>query len=427
MKTILVFDCWLPGFTYIKEIVSRTDAINVVFVHTSSLQTGAPAREYRDFKKKFPPLDWVCDFSEFGYDFKVLFDRVKPDALLVMSLHHIEDRTALLYAKSCGVPSYFIPHGIFLLRDAPPTANDPKAFGAKIRRLLSKLPRIAYYTRFFWRFHFAFRRQGVISTRFQPALAAYRALIVDYFRWQWRPGKETQDYYAGVIDNLIIYDASLESYYHNNYGRIVDGARFVASGTLDVTQLVRYLQCYPDAVPSEKRDAYFISSPYPEYFDEPHASICKDVVRRLRDLVRAAGYHRMIYRPHPGETAEFTHFICADMDIDIDTAGGVAGLVASELICGTSSSLLYIAVILEKKILILESQRIKVDAPYYEPLISYPAVLFDADINQDDEALAGLLAQTKRTCKPAVDKLKDPVSDFITLLYEQQPSRRATS
>jgi hypothetical protein len=425
MKTILVFDCWLPGFTYVKEVVNRNDAVKVVFVHTSSLQTGAPAREYQDFKNKFPQLDWVHDFAEFGYNFKTLFERVKPDALLVMSLHHIEDRTALLYAKSRGVPCHFIPHGIFLLRDANPAVDNLQGFSAKVQRLFFKLPRVAYYTRFFWRFHFAFRREGVIATRFGQAVVVYLELIGNYFRWQWRPGPETQAYYASMIDNLIVYDASLEDYYRRNYGRVVAGARFIASGTLDVAQLVRHLKANPEAVPSERRTAYFISSPYPEYFDEPQASICKDVVRKLRDLVLAAGYDRLVYRPHPGETAEFTRFICTDLDIEVDTAGGIGGLVGAELICGSSSSLLYVAVILKKKILVLDSQRIKVDAPYYEPLISYPAVQFNADLERDETALADLLAQAVCVGAPDLGELKDPVTDLISLVHERHPSDQA--
>jgi len=427
MKTVLIFDCWLPGFTYVKDIVSRNDVVKVVFVHTSSMQTGAPAREYKDFKKKFPALDWVHDFSEFSYDFKTLFDRIKPDALLVMSLHHIEDRTALLYAKSRRVPSYFIPHGIFLLRDSPPAENTPKGLGAKIQRFVDKLPRVAYYTRFFWRFHSAFRRESVIATRLGPAIATYRALISGYFQWQWRPDAVTQAYYAGMIDNLIVYHAGLEDYYRENYGRLVEGSRFVASGTLDVAKLVSHLQNHPDFGLSDRRTAYFISSPYPEYFDEPNASICKEIVRRLRDLVLAAGYERLVYRPHPGETAEFTRFICADLDIEIDAAGGVGGLVTSELICSTSSSLLYIAIVLNKKILVLDSKRIRVDTPYYEPLISYPKVEFNADLDPDNSALSGLLAQTPRTDRFDAAELKDPVTDFISLLYNQTPSRQSSS
>lgn len=427
MMTVLMFDCWLPGFTYVKEIVNRSDAVKVVFVHTSSLQTGAPAREYRDFRQKYPPLEWVYDFSEFNYDFKTLFERVKPDALLVMSLHHIEDRTALLYAKHLGVPSYFIPHGIFLLRDAPPATDIPHGFNAKIRRVFSKLPRVAYYTHFFWRFHFAFRREGVISSPLPVALAVYRALIGDYFYWQWRPNNETQNYYTRAIDNLIVYDVSLESFYRERYGSIVEGARFFASGTLDVAKLTSHLQDNPDLSVASERIAYFVSSPYTEYFDEPQASICKDLVRKLRELVLAAGYERLVYRPHPGEPAQFTHYMCSDLDIEVDAAGGVGGLVTSELICGMSSSLMYLAVILKKKILILDSHRIPVDLPYYEPLLSYPAVQFNGDLEADEKALADLVVQAGRTEKPDVSELKDPVTDFINLLYEQGPSRQTTT
>ncbi|MBJ3785068.1 hypothetical protein [Devosia sediminis] len=422
MKTILAFDCWLPGFTYVKDIVSRDPSINLIFVHTSSMQTGAPAREYQDFKVKYPALDWVRDFSDFDYDFKTLFDRIKPDALLVTSLHHIEDRTALIYAKHRKVPSYFIPHGIFFLRDAPPVTDTPTGFVAKLRRLFFKLPRVAYYTNFFWRFHFAFRREGVVSADLRTAIATYRALIGNYFYWQWKPAAATQDYYARAIDTLIIYDASLTDHYHKNYGRIVDGSRFVTSGTLDVAKLTSHLQSNPDLAPSSQRIAYFVSSPYTEYFEEPLASIYKDMVQKLRDLVLAAGYDSLIYRPHPGEPDEFTQFMCADLNIEIDTAGGVGGLITSELICGTSSSLLYIAVILQKKILILDSHRIPVDLPYYEPLLSYPAVQFNADLDRDEKALADLRVQTGRTGKPDISELKDPVTDFINLVYGRYPS-----
>ncbi|NIJ63650.1 hypothetical protein FHR20_000581 [Sphingomonas leidyi] len=419
-KTILVFDCWLPGFTYVAELANEP-GISLVFVHTSSMQTGEPAKEYRSFRKQYDAPSWVHDFSEFDYDFKRLFEQIRPDALLVTSLHHIEDRTALRFAKSRNVPTYFIPHGIFLLRDSPPPAEGIKKKGipGKLATLFSKLPRVAYYTRFFWKFHFQMVRSGSRKNDFRRALQVYRTLIADYFSWQWHPNEAVQQYYRASIDTLILYDASIADYFEANFGAITSGATVVESGTLDVTRLLRQLHDTPHTRRTRqgKGQAYFISSPYPEYFsDRDSRRACAEILARLAALVREAGFDNLIYRPHPGEPAEFTAEISRASGAEIDTNRSFTRLVEANLVIGTSSSLLYSAVLLRKPIAIWTTRRIKIDLPYYEPLISYPKIAIDADEPRDEGALAQLSALEIGDAELDLSGLKDPIADLARMV-----------
>lgn len=418
MKTILVFDCWLPGFTYVKDLAHYAEDVRVVFVHTSSLQTGAPAREYRDFKRKFDIPEWVHDFSDFTYDFDRLIESVKPDALLVLSLHHLEARTALLFAKQNGIPSYFIPHGIFLFRDDPSEGRRPPGPYAKIANAFSKLPRIWYYSSFFWRFHFALRREG--QRPFALAVRCYLNLIRRYYVWQWKPTAETQQYYADAIDQLIVYDNTLKDYYDRFYGAIVGQSEFLLSGTLDMARLVRHFKEAGSTPPASTKEAYYISSPYPDYFTDANATIYAGLVGKLKKLVEDAGYDRLVYRPHPGEPADFTTKICSDAGVELDRSSDIGKLIAAQAVCGTSSSLLYAAVVLKKTIVILDTQQLKVDAPYYEPLISYPKVSFNADLDEDPHALADLQASFDReNAETDLSQLRDPISDLVGLVRTQ--------
>jgi predicted dehydrogenase len=113
MKTILIFDCWLPGFRYIEDLAEINEDVSICFVHTSSLQRGRPAEEYEQFASQYDIPEWVHDFAEFNCDFDQLFAAVNPDAVLVLSLHHLEARTVILAAKKNRIVTFFIPHGIF--------------------------------------------------------------------------------------------------------------------------------------------------------------------------------------------------------------------------------------------------------------------------------------------------------------------------
>ncbi|MDF2384363.1 hypothetical protein JMG10_23025 [Nostoc ellipsosporum NOK] len=418
-RTILAFDCWLPGFTYVAELANEP-GISLVFVHTSSMQTGEPAKEYESFRKQYDAPSWVHDFSEFGYDFQSMFERIKPDALLVTSLHHIEDRTALCYATSRNVPTYFIPHGIFLLQDSPqPVESKKKSLAGKFSAFLSKLPRAGYYTRFFWKFHFQMIRNGSRKNDLGKALRVYRSLIGDYQSWQWQPNAAVQQYYARSIDTLILYDASIASYFEKKFGAITTGARIVESGTLDVTRLLRQLRNAPPArrATGHKGQAYFISSPYPEYFSNPESrKACAEILTRLADLVRETGFDGLVYRPHPGEPAEFTAEICQASGARIDTRRDFTGLVEADLIIGTSSSLLYSAVLLRKPIAIWSTGRLKIDPPYYEPLISYPKIAIDADKPRDVEAIAKLATIEPLEAEIDLSGLKDPIADLARMV-----------
>jgi hypothetical protein len=129
--------------------------------------------------------------------------------------------------------------------------------------------------------------------------------------------------------------------------------------------------------------AYYISSPYPEFFTKDAADILASLLKTLKAIVISAGCSQLVYRAHPGEPGWFVDLVCALAGLERDTAPGIESLIKAKLICGTSSSLLYNAILLEKSIIILSSNKIKLDSPYYEPLISYPKTTIDLDLEVD--------------------------------------------
>lgn len=417
MKTILVFDCWLPGFTYINELAEEP-GISVVFVHASSLQLGTPAREYRAFKEQYAAPEWVHDFSEFGYDFDTLFARTKPDALLVLSLHHLEARTALSFASRRKIPTYFIPHGIFLLGDGRIATGKRSGLLAKAMKAVSKLPRVIYYSKFFWKFHIQMVNRGLHDARLAQAVRSYFELLTKYFYWQWYPSPLVQDYYGASLNNMILYDSSIAEYYLKHYENMVSGANIISSGTLDMTRIKRQVRNDPGILSAgtAQRYAYLISSPDPEDFVGDGRAIYAEVVRKLRILVQESGCEGLMYRPHPGEPAEFTKEICSIAGVEFDPRRDLANLVNAEIVCGTSSSLLYCAILLHRPIVIWNSKRLTLTPPYYEPLISYPTIPFDADLDCDEAALAALRTRREAVADPDLSDLGDPIADLVRLV-----------
>ena len=145
---ILVFDCWLPGFLYIKEL-ANIKGVSILFVHNSESQLGQPAQEYQDFKRRIPIPDWVKDFSDYKKSFKSLFDSFKPDMVLVTSMHYVEHRSALLFAKKNNIFSAFIPHGIFKVDHGKVPVITNANNQTKLSQIFNKIPRVIYYSNFF--------------------------------------------------------------------------------------------------------------------------------------------------------------------------------------------------------------------------------------------------------------------------------------
>ncbi|APX91418.1 hypothetical protein BV394_16140 (plasmid) [Brevirhabdus pacifica] len=412
-----MFDCWLPGFLYVRHIAERDD-VDLIFVHNSESQTGQPAKEYKDFKANLQVPGWVSDFSQFGGDFNRMFDELKPDILLVTSMHYVECRSALMFAGARGAKTAFIPHGIFLLdRDKTPTA--PSSGKSRLFALFTKIPRVFYYTRLFWRAHF--QRYG--HKKLGPALACYKSLMTRYSRWQWSADPAAQTYYAGLLDLAIIYDPSVRDHYLEHSPKIFSRTRFVLAGTLDTGKILAEARKTPTAEIMDKpadeageKVAYYISSPYPENFNDAGAEILADLMGRLKLVAEAGGCDRLVYRPHPGEPSWFVDRVCAKAGIERDAMPGLGGLLAADLVCSTSSSLLYVAIKLGKPILVLRSGRFKADEPYFEPLISHPKIGFDGDADPQAEAarhgdeLRRLLREAPR---PDLGSLLDPADALL--------------
>lgn len=431
MKTVLVFDVWLPGFTYIKELHDEP-GINVIFVHTSSLQTGQPAKEYQEFKRKFELPTWVHDFSEFDYCFDTLFKAVEPDSILVLSLHHIEARTALFFAKHNSIPTYFIPHGIFLLSDKPFESHQNSSLSNKLAKPFRMLPRVGYYLRFFCKFHAQMVRQGLRKLQPLITLKAAFDLIARYYYWQWHPNETVRRYYGPIIDNLILYDPSISDYYRKSYGEMLSGANIVRSGTLDTTRLIRQHRRKRSTRTTEGVEdcAYFISSPYPDYFTPTNTEIYAEIVGNLNGIFIEAGLSGLVYRPHPGEPADFTARICEMANVIPDYSPDLTGLISAKLVCGTSSSMLYCAIIMGKPIVIWDTARLTVCPPYYEPLLSYPTILVDTDSDSNHEVLREVRAAiNSSTAAPEFDisKLGDPIADLAELVRRQPKSQTSSS
>lgn len=417
MKTILIFDCWLPGFTYIKELAEEP-GVKVIFVHTSSLQLGPPAREYKAFRAQLDTPEWVYDFSDFDYDFDTLLSRVKPDALLVMSLHHLEARTALLFASLRGIPTHFIPHGIFLVGDRENKTEKHSRALQKISKYIFKLPRVVYYSKFFWKYHAQMINRGLIRIDFKHTFKVYIELLTRYFHWQWLPSSLVQNYYKNSIGHLILYDSTIADYYRSNYGEIVAEANFIDSGTLDMTRIIRQIRRDPTMLTKQVsgKYAYLISSPYPDFFTGPNKTVYADIVRKLRIMVQSCGFDGLMYRPHPGEPAEFVKQICIAAGTEVDPKKDFSNLVNAAAVCGTSSTLLYCAVLLKKPIIIWDSKRLKVDPPYYEPLRSYPTIPFNADVEFDREALSAVRSVRETGNDIDFAELGDPIADMLEVV-----------
>lgn len=415
---ILVFDCWLPGFLYIKHMAD-IENISLTFVHNSESQLGQPAKEYEDFKANLSPPFWVKDFKSYNKDFKCLFETVKPHVVLVLSMHYVECRSALMFAKDFNVLRAYIPHGIFLLDRGKLITSRP-TITSSIKRIIQKIPRAFYYTNLFWSSHF--QRNPTKRGSFLNSLGCFRELLFQYSNWQFSPSETTLNYYADLVDVAIVYDKSIESHYRINSGSIFSNADFIISGTLDAGKILQELHSYDKSSSSildSQRSApvaYYISSPYPEDFSVDKAKLLANQLNKLKTVLKSSGYENLVYRPHPGEPNWFSEMVCALNDIERDTTLEVNGLIRSDLICGTSSSLLYIAIKLSKPIITVKSTRFKMDEPYYEPLISYPRITFDLDfdieslLKNHEKTLRDTLIKHPTNIKPT---LSDPVDELL--------------
>lgn len=416
MKKVLIFDCWLPGFTYLSELSEEKD-VEVLFVHSSSLQIGDPAKEYKMFLENMNIPIWVKDFSEFQYCFDKLFNYFKPDAILVLSLHHIETRTALRFAKQYKIPSFFIPHGIFLLNYEIIERNISESAIEKLKKWSNKIKRVIYYTKFFWIFDFKYINKYQKKRNILNSIEVYIELIFKYNKWQWMPSEKIQKYYGRIIDNLLIYSSEFKIFCIEKYGIMTSGSSFIYTGTLDVMRVMKFNSNEEGEVSSFNKHAYFISSPSNDYYTTQGMAAYVNVVKHLRNLCVSIGCSDFYYRPHPGESRDFTESICGAAGVSIDYDRGFSTFLRSEVVCGTSSSMLLAAVAKKMKIVTWRSNRLTIVPPYYEPLKSYPKIDFDADTDSNEDwASRFKLLESDLVAYPDIE-LKNPLEQLCNIIH----------
>lgn len=422
---ILVFDCWLPGFQYVRHLAD-TPGVSITFIHNSKRQLGLPAQEYKDFKESLSPPDWVKDFTEYGHRFETMFDVEKPDVILVLSMHYLECRSALLFATDKGVFRAFIPHGIFLL-DRNAISASPTSLLGKLKRLVQKFPRALYYARLFWSAHYQIAPEQ--RCNLWKSLSCCKNMLFSYSDWQWTPPKVVQSYYSEILDLAIVHDKGVVDYFKSNLGSIVERTEFVVSGTLDSGKILAALSAERASTIHASEDtpfAYYISSPYPEDFTTKGAMILGELMRKLQMVLRHVGCDRLIYRPHPGEPNWFVVQVCESKAIEVDWSRDMTGVIHSSLVCGTSSSLLYNAISISKPVVTVSSQRFKMDSPYYEPLKSYPRIALDLDLDLDTLINKNGVA-LREAFEGRVAVSNPMISDPISVLLNRFDARKGVS
>lgn len=349
---VLIFDVWVLGFPYIQPIINNIKEVEVVFVHLSSLQMGLPRQESDVFYSNEEEPKQSIDFSFYDYDFNKLFKSVRPDLILVLSLHSIEARTICLAAKNCGIKSAFLPHGIF--RDSDFGNLKGIYYKNMLKSLKYKLPRLWYYFKFYMKFTYPILKDARIKTG--TIIFDFLYFIFNFYNWQYQPSRNTLCAYNLIIDFVLFYSNPFKESILARYQNMVEGADFIFTETIDILKIRNSKKL----VTRKGKSVLLISSPPFSILNKGFHKV--DVLLNFyADLIvklGKIGFSIIKYRPHPSENPQIflklnKTFPFLQKDLIVSRF-----LIDCDLIVSPPSSYLFPAVLERKRIALIHGSKI---------------------------------------------------------------------
>lgn len=382
---VLFFDVWAYGKKYLDPLFTElnTQGFEVVFASNderigASLGAAGKTTLSKWKEKRVGCGDDDClsadiDLSNYDGSFLKMFQAVRPDVLVVISLHGLEQRHACFVANELAIPTAMIMHGI---RGDSATTNTANASLVETcLKILSRWRRITYYLKCFRHYmHDRVRLRGSTELARRSNLRDLASLLISHKKYMLRPGSSDQINY----DLLSVTHAKDVGYYQRNYGvgSLSKNTKFIVHGSLDLGQLLTE-EAKSFAIRFDEKKVLFISQPVVSQGLVSKADFVQ-VISSLAAVCCTRGL-QLVIRPHPRDDLELLNELASKFHLAISEDTLNEDIWTAGIVVGLNSSLLYSASLLGKSVIIFA-------IPSYPPLeaIQDLAVI---DFTADEEKL----------------------------------------
>lgn len=308
MKKIVIFDTWLNGLRFVDFLPERYNQYTWIFLHCSSL-----------FGNSTNDSVWpgeLRDLKEWNYNITRTLKDLKPDKVLVISIHNYEQRILINICNQLGIPVDFYPHGIRVKEKI--IANGNRSFGDYIYRF----------------FIHANRLYKLLNANRDKYIFVRRLRILYSILFNYNFFKNSQIESLPIHVRRTALNSIKQKEFFINDWNLKDCEYYL---TNNVKNLFDAIRCEDDD--GIRESVLFIGQPlygeaknYIFYFEE--------FAKVIRKRVSA----QIIYRPHPSQQYSFTYNSDEIFTVSSESIYKLMGKV--KFVVGVNSAMLYLAELL---------------------------------------------------------------------------------
>lgn len=356
-KKILFFDIWAYGKGCIGPLMKElSTAAEVLYVGNDCQISTSLMRDRRDNLAQYRKrrelecaddyLDGDIDLKEYGGSFVRLLTALKPDVVVVISSHGVEQRHLVFVCDQLGIPTVLVMHGV---REHSADAPKPQpSLWQKMQSVQRTIRRSLYYVKRFSTY--MADRIRLLGYSEILRVANWRDCCFLFLRhraYVLNPPQNDQFEY-----DLVSVTSDLDKkYFNNNYG-IGKGAKptkFVKHYSFDLSNVLG-----DDRREMDPGLVVFVSQPVVSHhlMSEQGFSL---LIESLADACKSCGME-LVVRPHPRDDITILEKLQRQFKFELSEESMQDDFWRSAVMVGINSSLLYSAAVMRKRVIAVDCQ-----------------------------------------------------------------------
>jgi len=341
--------------------------------------------------------DKIIDYKRFNRSVYESIKSIEPDVAVFISIHGFQMRWANYICNKQNINTLHFMHGV-------KTDKVDKNEDEKLGKLISKIPRVQYYSKMYMQYlgDLLFNK-NIKSPALNKVIYDFYELILKHNKYDYNPKyKHTVNY-----DTICMISETDRIFFNKRYN--LDCSKKVIVGHTDMDEI---LDKKNEKVDIEDKVLY-ISQPLTD-----DGISLKKIVRnivRLSDAVHSHGY-KFVVRPHPRDDEE----IIAELrsrDISISQNTLAEDILTSSIVAGVDSTLLLSAIKLKIPIVSIFMEGLKKPKFLEEYDMHRRIEKNNSAVNVVKEAI-NLYERTERVCRSCLEKPSKIIANEVNMLVK---------
>lgn len=350
MKKILFVDSWSVGIQIASPIIEALDregGLDLTFVHFDHLIEKYSGEVFkksiRESKIQNPNSLKVVDLVEYENSAVKFLQANRPDLLVFISIHNLEQRFFLNVAEKLKIKTILIMHGVILKRGI----INEKSFFDKITYPVKKFKRLNYYIQLFKLYSKDLKEINNESFN-------YKLFFKIIFNKEKYVNSIDESEKINV-DTICTTSLADKNFYVKHYNLKEGDTRYRVTGHLDASKAIDYLKTNEEEIKALNHDTMPVI-----FFSQPHVrdgAISEEQYKlAISNLKKSLDVNsiELIIRPHPRDDLILLEELSSNLKIKLSSATLEQDLFRARFIVSINSTILITAKTLRKNILILD-------------------------------------------------------------------------